>query len=68
MRVSAVDNNIAVIKKCEQLVNHSVNRGACLNHHKYLARLFKIINQLFKRVAADNILTACAAVYKIIYL
>ena len=49
------------------MLDHIVYGLSRFDHHKHLARLFQIVHQFFKAVAADDVLARGSAVYKFIY-
>ena len=56
MRVAAVDEDVARLKKGDQLLDHVVDRGAGLDHDHDLAGRFQGRDQLLDRVRADDLL------------
>ena len=68
MGVTAVDDDITLLKHGDELLDHIVNCLACLDHHHDLAGLFKRSNKLLKRISTDNVLAVCTSLNKILYL
>ena len=50
------------------MLDHIVYGLSRFDHHKHLARLFQIVHQFFKAVAADDVLARRSAVYEFVYL
>ena len=68
VRVTAVDENVAVVQQRQELLDHIVHSLSCLDHHEHLARFFQIVHQFFKAVAADDVLTCGSAVDEFVHL
>ena len=65
MRVTAVYDNVAVVKQRQKFFYHIVDSRSGFYHHHYLSRLRETRNEFFERVSSDDVFALRATVYEI---
>ena len=56
MRVTTVDENVALLQQRYELFDHRIDRRAGLDHNHHFARSFQICDKLFERTRPNDVL------------